>query len=476
MKNLILTLFLALKISLISAQTGCILDSATYMRVPLSAPLMRGNYQNLPKEISLKKYCPEPRGQGDYGTCVGWTVAYMARTITLAQKNNWTNQDQITENALSPYFLYENIKAYDDQNCQGGATLFAGLEIMKRMGTVPFKDFGIACNQPQTDKNKEKALQNRIKDYKRLFNYGTKDKTEFIKKSLSEEKPVLVGIRGLFNSFVTAKDSIWKPSEKDKNSDERGHALTVIGYNDEIGAFEVMNSWGTKWANKGFIWVKYADFNAICMEAYELILQDTTNNMLAGEISFMLSAGLPLEIKLKSANKSNDSTNSTFGGNYEVQKPLRSGTLFRLYLSNPQPAYIYIFSVDENKKATVIFPYNNEISPFLAYKNNKIALPSENHYIEFNSTNETPAGILKGTEYYCVLYSRQKLHLPSILESLKAFEGDLGVSLKKVLGAQLIPEKLIHYTDNQTTTQPIRFKTNTQFGNILPIIVAIKHQ
>ncbi len=176
MKNLVLILFLALKISLISAQTGCILDSATYMRVPLSAPLMRGNYQNLPKEISLKKYCPEPRGQGDYGTCVGWTVAYMARTITLAQKNNWTNQAKITENALSPYFLYENIKAYDDQNCQGGATLFAGLEIMKRMGTVPFKDFGIACNQPQSDKNKEKALQNRIKDYKRLFNYGTKNK------------------------------------------------------------------------------------------------------------------------------------------------------------------------------------------------------------------------------------------------------------------------------------------------------------
>ncbi len=469
MKNLVLILFLLLKISFVSAQTGCILDSATYMRVPLSAPLMRGNYQNLPKEISLKKYCPEPRGQGDYGTCVGWTVAYMARTITLAQKNNWTNQAQITENALSPYFLYENIKAYDDQNCQGGATLFAGLEIMKRMGTVPFKDFGIACNQPQTDKNKEKALQNRIKDYKRLFNYGTKDKIEFIKKSLSEEKPVLVGIRGLFNSFVTAKDSIWKPSEKDKNSDERGHALTVIGYDDAIGAFEVMNSWGTKWANKGFIWVKYEDFNAICMEAYELIIQDTTNNVLAGEISFMLSAGLLLEIKLKS---SPDSVNSNFKGIYEVQKPLRSGTLFRLYLSNPQPAYIYIFSVDENKKTTVIFPYNNEISPFLAYKNNKIALPSENHYIEFENTS----GTLKGIENYCILYSRQKLHLPSILESLKAFEGDLGVSLKKILGAQLIPENLIHYTDNQTTTQPISFKTNTQFGNILPIIVAIKHQ
>ena len=475
MKNILLLLFFLLKISIISAQTGCILDSATYMRVPLSAPLMRGSYQNLPKEISLKKYCPEPRQQGDYGTCVGWTVAYMARTITLAQKNNWTTQAQITENALSPYFLYENIKAYDDQNCQGGATLFAGLEIMKRMGTVPFKDFGIACNQPQSDKNKEKALQNCIKDYRRLFSYGTKDKTEFIKKSLSDEKPVLVGIRGLFNSFVTAKDSVWKPSETDKNKDERGHALTVIGYNDVIGAFEVMNSWGTKWANKGFIWVKYEDFNAICMEAYELIIQEN-NDMLAGELSFMLSAGLPMDIKLKSANQSNEATNLTCGGNYEVQKPLRSGTLFRLYLSNPQPAYVYIFSVDENKKTTIIFPYNNEISPFLAYKSNKIALPSENHYIEFDNAGGTPSEKLKGTEYYCVLYSRQKLHLSSILESLKTFEGDLGVSLKKVLGAQLIPQKLIEYVDNEVTTQPISFKTNTQFGNILPIIVAIKHQ
>ena len=54
--------------------------------------------------------------------------------------------------------------------------------------------------------------------------------------------------------------------------DIAGHAMTVVGYNDDIwidingnsvaddgesGAFKIANSWGSGWGNKGFIWFAY---------------------------------------------------------------------------------------------------------------------------------------------------------------------------------------------------------------------------
>ena len=64
-----------------------------------------------------------------------------------------------------------------------------------------------------------------------------------------------------------------------------GHALTVVGYNDNIccdvngngkieasekGAFKIANSWGTGWGNSGYIWVLYDALNGVSA--------NTTNN------------------------------------------------------------------------------------------------------------------------------------------------------------------------------------------------------
>lgn len=42
----------------------------------------------------------------------------------------------------------------------------------------------------------------------------------------------------------------------------RGHAVTVIGWDDDLSAFRVKNSWGTHWGEAGFFWISYDDFAA----------------------------------------------------------------------------------------------------------------------------------------------------------------------------------------------------------------------
>ena len=95
-----------------------------------------------------------------------------------------------------------------------------------------------------------------------------------IKKSLAEGFPVVVGMF-LTPDFrrIRKGDQYWSPKATPKNQ-LYPHAMVVVGYNDIKKSFELMNSWGDQWGNKGFIWVKYDDFAKHCVLAYQLQLPD----------------------------------------------------------------------------------------------------------------------------------------------------------------------------------------------------------
>jgi hypothetical protein len=47
----------------------------------------------------------------------------------------------------------------------------------------------------------------------------------------------------------------------EKNTGDIGHALLLIGWDDDKGAWLVKNSWGEEWGEKGFGWIKYGSNN-----------------------------------------------------------------------------------------------------------------------------------------------------------------------------------------------------------------------
>jgi C1A family cysteine protease len=433
--------------------TGCVLDKKLYDQVPLSAPLMRGDYGNLPEKVSLRKYAPVPQNQGSYGTCVGWSTAYSARTILMSNQKGWSREDWINENALSPFFIYEQAKSVNDVNCQEGTSLVNALEIIKQIGVVRMADFGKNCGQNITTALEKKAGQFKIKEYKRLFETETANKASFVKKSLAENKPVIIGIQCCTESFLNAKgQAFWELKSTDNPNPAGGHALTVIGYDDTLhgGAFELMNSWGSEWGEQGFIWMKYSDFNKYCFEAYEMTPEAEEYQTLSGSMKLVLSAGQTMEAKFKK-------------GYYEMKEPYHSGTLFRLYVSNNEPAYVYAFSSDLSKKNYKIFPQQEGISAYLGYKGNNIAFPNEDQYLQMDNT--------KGTDYFCVLYSAEKLPIDQILVDLENAEGSFQQRLSKVLGEKMLNPQEVKYTDKDG----IGFKGIYKNKKVIPIIVAINH-
>jgi len=433
--------------------TGLLFDDEAYKKVEEKAVLMRGDYQALPKSYSLKNFCPTPLSQGSYGTCVGWSTAYAARTIVEAIAQNWTSRQQINENTFSPDFAYTIAKQPNDPTCSFGTYIDQALEQMKSQGIAKKTDFDQACPQRIPTAIFQKARAFRIKDYAKVFgDYDTQNtKVEKTKKALSENKPVLIGML-CPPSFFDAKN-VWLPKEMALNS-YGGHAMCVVGYDDQKfgGSFEIMNSWGETWGNGGFIWIKYADFDKFVKYAFEMIYfapkPKPTEPDLSGKMAIVMENGK--EVALQHLGE----------GYYKSVEPLYSGNRCRIVVSNNEPAFVYVFGSDLSQKAYRLFPHKQGISPALTYKSNSVALPSENHFIKLDQNT--------GKDFLCVVYSKSPINLDDILKKIEVEQGDFKTKLKKVLGSQQVRQAT--YQQDQ-----MKFSAVSQQQNAVVLTVEIDH-
>jgi len=456
------TLFLALIffVSALFAQQsfnrGMNFDDKTYKKVPMKAPLTRSLYgSSLPASASLKKWAPIPKTQGSFGTCTAWSSTYCARTIVESIKNNWTDKTTITDNAFAPGFVYNLSKLSGDINCSSGTYINNALDIIKTKGVPKYSEFQESCPASISSEFYDKASSFKIKDYAKIFDTddGVNFKIQAAKKSLSENKPVVIGMK-CPASFENAKDC-WIPTE-DFNQSFGGHAMCVVGYDDSQygGAFEIQNSWGTWWGNEGYIWIKYTDFANWVKYAYELIEDFNTpiNTIydLSGKVRFMLSNNTEMAASLQ-------------GQKYRMNKTYKSGTHFRMYISNDQPAFVYAIGSDLTSAIYSVFPYADNISPVLNYIKNEVALPDEDHWVEMDDK--------LGTDILCVLFCKDMIDFKGIQKALEKETGTFQERISKVIGSDLIDNSNITYlSDNQ-----IGFKAKSQGKKIVALLVETIH-
>ena len=85
-----------------------------------------------------------------------------------------------------------------------------------------------------------------------------------------------------FENGTALSFGMWAPKYGENLTE--AHAMCVVGYDDNRygGSFEVMNSWGNKYGDNGFVWIKYADFAKLVYEAYVIY----TNGFKSGSCSY----------------------------------------------------------------------------------------------------------------------------------------------------------------------------------------------
>lgn len=430
--------------------TGLLIGDENFENNAKSVPLMRGDYQGLPNKVSLRAYAPTPGSQGGYGTCTGWSSAYAGRTILESIRNNWSKED-IDKNSFSPSYVYNQIRLSND--CYSGASIIDALNLLKEQGGLKLSQFGYDCDLVVTEDDKKLAKEFTIIEYREVSDRNTKEKVSRVKKSLSEYKPVVIAI-DCPNSFFNAGE-VWNPRKTDYKRWSIGHALCVVGYDDNKygGAFEIMNSWSTRWGKDGFAWVKYDDFQYFCLYAFELIdkaILEKDQWDLSGSLKFVESNSQPMR--------------TIFEKNmFEMEKPYVSGTLFELFVSNNEPAYIYAFGTDLSNKTYKIFPFHDQMIAYLPYKGNNFAIPDEDSYTMLDEND--------GTTYYCFLYSNKELDIDNILKLFEKNNKTFTENLTIALGNKVIDPINIEYSDGEI----INFKAKSKGKNILPVIIKIAH-
>tara|TARA_R110002073_G_scaffold128999_6_gene275257 strand:+ start:18638 stop:20092 length:1455 start_codon:yes stop_codon:yes gene_type:complete len=484
MKNISFLIASLLFVTVSMAQEGASgldFSQEKYESIPISAPILTRNYTSLPRSFSLKPYAPTPGNQGSQPSCVGWASGYGARTIAFAVKNNWKyNTTQINQNAFSPSFVYNQIKSAGDNNCTRGSYIADAMKLMNNTGILKKSEFvynATNCTTVPTSYGIQKAKDNKILTFERLARWDNPyNLIGKVKKALANKNPVVVGM--FQYGRLSGPGELWTaPTIPSKG----GHAMVVVGYDDNKhgGAFEIMNSWGTQFRNGGFFWVRYNDFKNYIKTAYVLvdnakstpdkidtkIVVNNNSNKIAGEITLKLSNGRNMAPTLANQAKRNFNIVKASETTYSIDKSYTSGTQFRIYLKSQQRGYVYLIGYGSaDKSVSKLYPFEN-FSDFFNYSNSEIAIPNEDYYIEFDNK--------PGRDVLCVLYSKEKLNINSIVSKARYGTGDFVSRIKSALQYKMYKGEDITFESNK-----IAFKASTSSSSskVVPIFIEMNHQ
>ena len=269
-KYILILVFISLNTISVHAQyaTGLADEDPNYSTTSLV--LLPSSKADLPRNIDLRAYCPYPGNQGKIASCVGWAVGYGLMTIEKAIENNNMDRKDITNNAFSALFVYNQVKS-DEGNCKSASVMSSALELIQTKGNCYAQEFDFKLEDcyVKPDANlKMRAKTNAIVEFNRLFptDADGKTKTDAIRKVLAQKKPVAIGLK--INDYFMALQGTdyWNP--RLGKEPDLTHAMVIVGYDDDADCFILLNSWGRVWGQDGFIRVKYRDMGEYCRFAF----------------------------------------------------------------------------------------------------------------------------------------------------------------------------------------------------------------
>ena len=233
-----------------------ILDTANFFN---SNRLLESN-RGYKYASSFSMDVPEIINQGGEGTCVAFSFGYTTRSYLLKRdyKIDFYSDGNINNKKVcSPEYLYNS--ARQPGSCvQAGMVIPKALEFVKMNGistweSMPYSDDN-GCDIQPNNQQKENGSYFKIDNYYRLENLNE----SYIKQILSNNHPIIIGVP-IFQNFY---DNLGEVIESNLGEEIGGHALVIIGWDDNLQAFKMANSWGKNWGDRGYGWVHYDHIGA----------------------------------------------------------------------------------------------------------------------------------------------------------------------------------------------------------------------
>lgn len=281
MKISILALLMLFSISSYSQNlTGALeTDAVTYNLIG-QAPLPQGS--NIPTSIDLSSNMPPVGDQNPQLSCVAWATSYAAFSYLNNQSNtcNYLNKNGSSNTAclFSPAFVYNQLN--------GGRNVPTRYEdafrVMMNQGNAPMSAMPYIPN----DLSQQPSVQTRqIAENYKIDSYWQLGVNEDI---FLETKAYLAkGIPVIASAKV---DNYFRPQSYYPNpyvwtnwsghvDPMMGHAILIVGYDDNTNRFKFINSWGVNWGNQGYGYISYNMYrNGAISQAWIIKTKNSINN------------------------------------------------------------------------------------------------------------------------------------------------------------------------------------------------------
>jgi hypothetical protein len=385
-------------------------------------PVTRGE-EEVPLSYSLKQYAPPVGDQSFYGTCVGWSSTYAGMTILENILLKRKGSEVLPEKCFSPQLTYDICRFESDNNCTKGLYIINALNMLKDIGTIRNEKYPSTCEDNMSrhgleriynDTISQDSLSRLLKDIKttRLSGFitiGGANIVENVKYYLAKNMPVIFSME-MYNSLQSIPaSSVWTGVTDNFIG---GHAMCVVGYDDnkDGGSFEIMSSWGTEWADRGYAWFKYSDFAKVTDEAYALkgLVKNNSSDVTLNDFDLTIMAydsetkkNIPiLEVENSEYNDKRISNKGAFAYTYCIDYPKNVNSI-KLKIDNNLSDYLYVYAFNLNN-----YGYVSLLNP-LKNERNKInnfggSLNIPDNDLSALKIDETNKGI-------CLIFSKLKI-------------------------------------------------------------------
>jgi fibronectin type 3 domain-containing protein len=231
----------------------------------VSAPSNPSSY-----DLSTQPYFPAVGDQGSQGSCAAWASTYYtfgyveARNRDYTEAHLGTNASQL----MSPAWTYNRANG----GLNGGAWMSNCFKVacdwgVASMATMPYdQDDYLSWG---TSEAFREAPLHQATDLM-IYDLQNQSAVDMARSRIAQNLPLTFALDAEF-IYDLPRDSqgnyVLLASAYDP-SESVNHAQTVVGYDDdftfpgstEVGAFKIVNSWGTDYADGGFYWITYAAF------------------------------------------------------------------------------------------------------------------------------------------------------------------------------------------------------------------------
>ena len=437
--------------------TGASFDKKKYEATEIYEPLSNNKTNPLPEKISLLNYAPTRLNQGQQGSCVAWASAYAARSIMRSRE---TGSDP-NSNTFSPAFLYNQIAL---EGCQG-SYLAEAMKVMEGKGLAPFRDMPYTdedCSARPNSAQLQKASNYKIEGYQRLTggkNGEESDKVNLvaIKQNIAQGAPVVIGmmVGGSFMQDMAGKE-MWRSTDSDQSMRGfGGHAMCIIGYDDykygrDMGGFQLMNSWGEEWGQKGIAWVSYDDFSYFAKEAYGIYPMADANapvtNVLQAQFGVVLNK-----------NGTSIALEQTGNNTFRTSGKMSTNEDFKLEVVNNIECHVYIFGQETDGSSYVLFPYTAKHSPYCGITGRRL-FPRDLSMYPDDKGN---------ADYFAIVVTKKPIDYDSFNAKLSAASG---VSYAEKI-ASLIPGRgQSAITDGKHINMNVDFSREEIMGVVIEVV------